>query len=324
MKKILLAVFGAAALVLLIPLVFSMGRKKAPDKTPEPPPASEPSPSLTISILDGDQTLTMDLETYLVGVVAGEMPASFEMEALKAQAVAARTYTLYKLYVEPSGAHDQTVCTDPTCCKAYAHEQELRDRWGEQYEANSEKIRQAVDQTRGAYIVYEDEPILAVFHASSPGRTEDSGDVWQTSLPYLQSVESPEGAADVTNYVTETAVNRTEFTETVQAHYPEAAFPEDTDTWFTGYTYTPSGRVDSVTVGGVPISGKEIRAMFSLRSAAFSATVTEQEVVFRTTGYGHGVGMSQYGANVMAKQGKTWQEILKAYYTGTEIRTLET
>ncbi|MBQ8974491.1 MAG: stage II sporulation protein D [Oscillospiraceae bacterium] len=319
--KIFIAIALLASILSFIVPAVVYGSKTAAGET-----AQQESPQYSgeeVTVLDGEQTLTMDMEDYLVGVVAGEMPAEFETQALMAQAVAARTYTLYKMYVEPSENHTQTVCTDPTCCKAYAHEQELRDRWGADYEDNYSKISDAVSSTEGQYLTYDGQPILAVFHSSSPGRTEDSGDVWQTSLPYLKSVETPEGAEDVTNFVSEVRVLRSDFIDTVKERHPQAEFSQEGKDWITGYTYTPSGRVDSVNVGGEVISGKELREMFSLRSTAFSAEVTDSDVVFKTTGYGHGVGMSQYGANTLAKQGQTYEQILSRYYEGTAIEKID-
>ena len=275
-----------------------------------------------VNVLMGDETVTMDIEEYLVGVVAGEMPVSFEVEALRAQAVAARTYTLHKLWVEPSANHDADVCTDPACCKAYADEESLRESWGGDFEINHAKIVAAVWETQGTYMVYDDEPVLAVFHSSSSGATENSGNVWNRDIPYLVSVTSPEDADEVKDYISTTEISYGEFKEIFLQKYPDAQFSDDTDTWITDIVYSESGRINSAVVGGVAVRGTEIRGLYGLRSTAVSVAMGAKGVVFTATGYGHGVGMSQYGANCMAQEGKTWQEILKWYYSGIEFSSL--
>lgn len=270
----------------------------------------------TVDILMGDEIVTMELEEYLIGVVAGEMPPTFEEEALKAQAVAARTYALYKLLVSPSPNHDADICTDPTCCKAYSDENLLREKWGDEYDANMAKITSAVWSTSGEYLIYENQPVLAVFHSSSAGATENSENVWNQGLPYLVSVTSPETSEQVKNYITSTTVTHQEFCDTFKSKYPDADFTSSPTDWFKDIVYSDSGRINSVNVGGITIKGTELRSLLSLRSTAVDIEVTDTDIVFTASGYGHGVGMSQYGANVMAQEGKNYREILSWYYTG--------
>lgn len=295
-----------------------------PENSGQSKPEPEPSP-VTVDVLMEDGSIApMDLEEYLKGVVAAEMPASFELEALKAQAVAARTYTLYKMWVQPSQNHpDADVCTDYNCCKAYSSPEKLTERWGDSYEENSAKIAQAVDETWGEYMVYEDEPVLAVFHSSSAGATENSADVWGGNVPYLVSVQSPEDESQVTNYVADVTVSFEEFESTVKETVPDAVFPEDKNAWITDIVYTESGRIDTLNVGGVTIKGTQLRSMFSLRSTAVTVQVGESGITFTSTGYGHGVGMSQYGANAMALEGSGYRDILTWYYTGVGFANLE-
>ena len=262
----------------------------------------------------------MTLAQYLTGAVAAEMPASFEAEALKAQAAALRTYLLHKLYVDPSEAHRSAdICSDSTCCAAWKSEDFLRERWGADFESNLDKIRAAVAATDGMYLSYDGAPALAVFHSSSPGRTEESGEVWADALPYLVSVESPETAGDVPDFVSELTVSVDEFRETVTTRFPEAVFSEDPARWIANVIYDGSGRLQTAAIGGVTVRGTELRGLFGLRSAAVTFEVTDDAVTMTSTGYGHGVGMSQYGANVMARDGAAWQEILAAYYPGTQL-----
>jgi stage II sporulation protein D len=273
-----------------------------------------------VRVLVGGTVTTMEMGQYLIGVVAAEMPASFGPEALKAQAVAARTETLYHILLYKSPTHpDADICDDPTDCQAYKTESELREKWGDSYDAYIKKITDAIRATDGECLIYGGEPIQAVFHSSSAGQTADSGEVWENSLPYLVSVKSPESAADVPNYVSTVTVSLSDFKATVLNYYPQAAFPKDRAKWVTDITHTESGRIKTVKVGGVTVSGTSLRAMFGLRSTAASIAVDNKNVTFTTTGYGHGVGMSQYGANAFASEGKNYREILTWYYTGVQF-----
>ena len=170
-------------------------------------------------------------------------------------------------------------------------------------------------------LLYQDQPILAAFHSSSAGVTANSGDVWVTDLPYLTSVESPENGESVPNYYSVNTFTAEEFRQKFAAAHPEAQFAADPAAWITDTVQNRSGRVETVNIGGVTVEGTEVRTIFGLRSACFSTEASADAVTFRVTGYGHGVGMSQYGANELAKQGKTWQEILQWYYTGVSIGT---
>ena len=168
-------------------------------------------------------------------------------------------------------------------------------------------------------ILYGGVPILAVFHSSSAGRTAAAGDVWSGDLPYLASVASPESADTVPNYYSTVTFTAAETKDRLLAAHPEIKLNGAPETWFGAVTENDSGRVETVSVGGTDIEGTEMRRIFSLRSACFTLTADAESVTFRVTGYGHGVGMSQYGAEQLAKAGKTWQEILAWYYTGVTI-----
>lgn len=259
----------------------------------------------------------MTMADYLPGVVRGEMPPTFETEALKAQAAAERTYLCYQLNKGRKAAHPEAdVCDNPGCCNAYLSEDDAREKWGDSFEAYDEKVRKAVSETNGQIVLYGGEPIMAVFHSSSGGMTAACGDVWSADLPYLVSVESPENESGVPNYYSVKTMSRDAFRNTFTAVYSEADFSGD---WVSDRVEDSSGRVESVTVGGITVSGSEMRQLYGLRSTSFSVDVGDSEVTLHVTGYGHGVGMSQYGANTLAQQGKTWQEILSWYYTDITI-----
>lgn len=272
---------------------------------------------VTVLFSQTGEEKTVPLEEYIACVVAAEMPASFEIEALKAQAVAARTYTVCHFGEGTHPGHPNAdTCTDPNHCKAYKSEQEAKSDWGADGTKNWAKITAAVKETKGEIITYEGDPIDAVFHSASAGHTADAADVWQASVPYLVSVEST-GEESSPDYQTTVTVPLSEFRENLRAAYPE--IPEDRATEIGEVDAGESGYVRSVLIGGQAVKGTELRRLFSLRSTAFTLSVTDQAVIFSVTGHGHGVGMSQYGANAMAKEGADYRKILETYYQKTEI-----
>ena len=288
----------------------------APSESSGPAPAAERAPE-TLQVLLGDGTVeTMDMQDYLRGVVAAEMPPDFHREALKAQAVAGRTYAMYCASFAKHG--EAQVCTDSGCCQAWQSEEERRAKWGEDYDANFEKISSAVDGTYGEYLAAGGQPILAAFHAASASVTENSADVW-SAVPYLVSVSSPETADDVPHYVSTLSCSPIDFRDTVLSAHPEADFSGAEEHWIGELRRDEAGRTASVTLGGVEVSGKELRSLFSLRSTAFTLTYEPPAFTFTVTGFGHGVGMSQYGADKMARLGADYREILTHYYPGTTL-----
>ncbi len=316
-----------------------------PSATPVPAvPAAEPEPELspdaaeegegapvfspvthdadvTVDILFGSRVETMTLRDYLLGVVASEMPASFELAALEAQAVAARTDTFYRLLV--AKPHKEAAsCTDPGCCKAYLGPEELRRRWGEDYERWAEKIAAAVDATDGEILTWEGEPIFAAFHACSEGYTEASEDVWVAALPYLRSVPTLETEADVPSFRTTVRFTAEELRSILTEKVPGIRLPEDPAQWLGGEARSASGRLLTLEAGGVTLSGSAFRLLLGLRSTKLRWTLEEGTFTFETAGYGHGVGLSQYGAEVMAMAGESWESILAHYYPGTELADL--
>lgn len=317
--------YAAAGLVLTV-LLFGGAYLAAGGPAAEPEPAAPETAAVhhdrdvTLTIQDGDTTEQMTLERYLTGVVRGEMPASFEMEALRAQAAAERSYVYYQLAAGRKDAHpDADFCTDHTCCSAYLSETAAREKWGGDFAPWNTRVEQAVSDTDGQVVLYNGRPILAVFHSSSAGRTAAAGDVWSGDLPYLVSVDSPEGEETVPNYYSTVTFTAAEAKEKLLAAHPELKLSGTPDRWFGAAAENGSGRVETVSVGGTDIEGTELRQIFGLRSACFTVAADSESVTFRVTGYGHGVGMSQYGANQLAREGKTWQEILEWYYTGATV-----
>ena len=276
-------------------------------------PAPKTDAETVITVLTDGEPREVTMADYLPGVVAAEMPASFEPEALKAQAVAARTYILDRAAHPPDAHKSAAVCSDPACCCAYLSDEALRENWGGDYRKNLRRIRNAVRETDGQTLRYEGEPIRAVFHSSSGGKTEASAALWG-EVPYLVSVSSPETAADVPGFETTVTVSAADAAQALGV-----TLPEDAAQWIGETRRDEAGRVETIVIGGRTLSGAEARSLFSLRSTNFTAEVLGGALVFHVTGSGHGVGMSQYGANVMARQGAGYREILAHYYPGTAL-----
>ena len=275
---------------------------------------------ITVQVYDhrADKLLTMNLEEYVLGVASGEMPVTYELEALKAQAVATRTYTLYR--AAHGGCHTYEgadVCTNSACCQAFSTRARMQERWGDAYAQNYNRLAEAVMETAGQVLTYDGKLCDALYHACSGGRTEDSENVYGNALPYLRGVDSPyedpmrEG--DVT-------FGTDEFIALITAKYPDCGVTADNwrETVAVESTYE-SGRVQTFRLGSVTLTGKEANRLFSLKTAMFTLTASEDGPVFHTKGYGHGVGLSQNGANGMAKHGSDYREILLHYYTGVTL-----
>ena len=261
----------------------------------------------------------LELDTYLLGVVSSEMPANFEEEALKAQAVVARTYTLYKI-INESKHENADICDDPTCCQAWISKEDRFNKWNEnEREDNWVKIENAVNTTRGKIVTYEGEPINAFFHSNSGGTTETVTNVWGgANYPYLQSVETS-GEDTYKQYNSEVIMTKEQFVSKIKKFHNNFEINLDKENEIEILEYTEGGRIKTIKLGNLTLSGVEIRNIFSLKSAKFEIFIEDENIRFNVIGYGHGVGMSQTGADSLAKQGFDYQEIIKHFYTGTEI-----
>ena len=323
MKKIIAATLLLGLVLFLIPMGIRQDRLLEPGvpfggetETRSLPPSDR---SLTVLLPDGTVE-DMDLNEYLWGVVAAERPASFEMEALKAQAVAARTFSL-KRASAPSASHPQAeICTDYGCCQAWIARDRAEANWGESAAEYANRITAAVADTDNQVILYDGQLIEAVFHSSSGDTTKDAVEVCGGEVPYLKSVPSPEGS-EVPDYNSQKVLTIQEFRDTFLAARPEADLSGDPVDWITDLVYNDGGSVRSAVIGGAQVTGTQMRSIFGLRSACFSVEIQGETVTFFVTGFGHGVGMSQYGANTMAQAGKSYEEILLHYYTGVTVET---
>ncbi len=316
MKKICCFFVSVLFLTLIFPILTGLLN---PRKTSSPKAIRLPAESsFTVSCLNSETNTVTDvnLEEYLVGVLAAEMPAGYETEALKAQAVAARSYILSKLNTENPDHPNATVCTNSNHCKGWLSESDAKAKWKfTEKNRNWKKLQSAVQETEGEYMTYADQAIEAFFFASSGGRTENSEDVWQQGLPYLRSVESPEPAEEILSQVSLTI---SQFIQKINPHL-DKPLSANTVPRFSDITRTQGGSVASINICGKTFSGTKLRNIFGLKSANFTVSVTSETVIFDVLGYGHGVGMSQKGANLMARQGKNYTEILSHYYTNIQI-----
>lgn len=265
----------------------------------------------------------IDIDEYLYGVVSAEMPASFEEEALKAQAVVARTYTIYKIINNEDKHGEANICDDSTCCQAWISEEDRKEKWNEkERESYWEKIVSAVNSTKGEIITYEGKPINAFFHSNSGGATEAPVDVWGGSgYPYLQSVTTA-GEDAYSQYSSKVEISKYEFVEKIKEEHSDFKIDFDEKDCIKIEEYTDGNRVKKIKIGNLELSGVEVRNILGLRSANFKVTIEKEKIKFEVTGYGHGVGMSQTGAESLAKEGKTYEEIIHHYYTDVEIENI--
>lgn len=310
MKSTTVLAVGTAIFCLLT-VLLCLGDRQTVQSTPTPTETLDeeetPTPfdaSVTLRVLNGQEVREMPLDEYLVGVLCAEMPSDFAEEALKAQAVAARTFTLRQVQ---AGKHaNADICTDAACCQG----------WNDPTEASS-VFAEAVAQTDGLVVTYADELIDATYFSSAGGRTEAAVAVWGGDVPYLQSVDSPDEGVSET-----TVVSAADFAAVFCAAYPEADLSDSPETWFATAYYTAGGGIDRVCIGGVEVRGTKLRSLFGLRSTDMQITADADGVTFSTHGFGHRVGLSQYGADAMAKSGSGFAEILLHYYQNTEIKRL--
>lgn len=285
------------------------GQVETQHSTQPPTDATRIDDTLSLSVLMPDgNAQTMTLGQYLLGAVLGELPTTFPTEAQKAQAVVCRTYALRQMQ---GGKHkDGDICTDSTCCQA----------WKDPLTFPEDKQligKRAVLATDGQVLTYEGRLIDATFFSGSGGKTEAAVAVWGADVPYLQAVDSPgENAPYDGEAVTFTPQELQRLLKTL---HPELQLPGSPAAWFGEPVLTPGGGVDSIKIGEIPFSGKALRSLLGLRSTVFTVSVREDAICFQTQGYGHRVGMSQYGARAMALAGSSWTEILKHYYRGVEV-----
>ncbi|WP_100374169.1 stage II sporulation protein D [Bacillus sp. FJAT-45037] len=328
MKRLLIIATILCTVVLILPtMMVLIGDNSTPTSIPIPDAAATESNQVTyetdsdvaIQVFRSKQEIVEEIpiEKYVAGVVASEMHATFEMEALKAQALTARTYIVRQMLhpgdVELPG---EAMVTDTVTHQVYQSEAELREKWGSEFDLYYKRIQDAVLQTKGQVLTYEDEPITAAFFSTSNGYTENSEDYWPNPIPYLRSVESPWDQTSP-RFTAEKVVPVAEVEQKLGVSLSQdgsvGAITDRTD----------GGRVAKVVVGGKEFSGRDIRDKLALDSSDFDWQQQGSNVVIQTRGWGHGVGMSQYGADGMAKEGKNYQDIVHHYYQGVSIQSID-
>jgi len=247
-------------------------------------------------------------EEYVKGVVSGEMPANFEIEALKAQAIASRSYALYHM-----NGKEYDV-TNTTSNQVYLTDEELKQKWKNNYPNNINKIKKAVEETEGQYLTYNNEIVNAMFFSTSVGQTENSEEVFVSEVPYLRSVSS-EWDKESPSFTDTVLMELKDFYSLLNLEYNENLNIEILEK-------TSTGRIRKLKINGVELNGRDVASKLKIRSNYFDIKKNEKTLTITTKGFGHGVGMSQYGANGMAKEGYKCEEILKHYYEGTEIKKM--
>lgn len=324
------ATFAIVAFFLILfpgALVLCMGSESRQDKGEGSGIAAAVELNLNVPVYRHaeKQVVEVPIEEYVKGVVAGEMPATFEKEALKAQSVAARTYALSKIKRSVSGnpkEHPDAPLCDDVHCQVYRTVDELRRLKGDAWiESDYKKICSAVEETSAQVMYYQGSLVeQPLFHSASGGKTENSEDVFASALPYLRSVESPY-EEEAPHQQESVSVGLSTFVSKIKKIDPAAG--EINKNTIKIVSRSEGGRVSGLQAGNAFVSGRKIRDLFGLCSANFEIKVTDSDIVFTTTGYGHGVGMSQYGANGMAKNGASYLDILTHYYSGVEVRAAE-
>lgn len=317
-------VLAAAALGMLLPqMIVTLGANRQPEQPEEPEQTAQTTVCTTvpeetvweyeeifIPVLMEEGLVEMELEEYVRGVVLAEMPAYFDEEALKAQAIAARTYALRRLTLadrHPAGA----ICSESTCCQAWMSDEDyLADRGTREDWA---KIAAAVNQTRSMVLTYDGALAETTYFSCSGGRTEDALAVWGEEIPYLQSVDSP-GEEQASGYEQQLYFTKNQFAAALGRTL--AGSPDD---WLGEVRHTPGGSVDTMVIAGITYSGVELRKLLELNSTLFTVSADDSGITVTTWGKGHRVGLSQYGADAMAVSGSTFEEILSHYYRGTRI-----
>ncbi len=337
MKKIILSVAALSASVIVIPAIFvffsgsTSGNSFAAKETDvsdivlEEYILDETNASETYKVLDitSGQVIEVPIRDYIIGAVCAEMPAAFEEEALKAQAVAAHTYAERQHILENDNPSPELLgadfSNDTSKYQGYFTESQIKHYFGENYEEYYSKISSAVDEVLPYIITSNEQPIIAAFHSMSSGMTESAENVWGAEVDYLVPVDSSYDKS-APRYTEEVSIDKAFLKNSLENYFGDINLGENISEWIIPAEISDSGTVLTALVGGKTVTGNDIRTALELRSADFEIKYADEKAIITTKGFGHGVGMSQYGANAMAEKGSSWQEIINHYYTGCEIK----
>ena len=317
MKKVMFYILFVIFLIIVLPIVFTKKFETEEVSKTNPYDYGDYSKISLLHVQTGAiEELTLD--EYLYGVVASEVPASFEVEALKAQSVVARTYTIYQM--KNSDKHKEAdLCDSSLCCQAWMTKENRFSRWEDDKENEYwNKIVKAVNDTKGKIIFYNDEPINALFHSNSGGITELAINVWGGDYPYLQIVETA-GEDAYTSFKSEVKISKDQLVEIMNSKYTDFSIDFYKDDFIKINSYTNSKRVSKIKIGNKELTGVEARNLLGLKSTQFDFKIEGDDIFFSVIGYGHGVGFSQCGGDVLAKLGKSYEEIIKYYYKDVSI-----
>lgn len=313
------AVLSLAA-VLLIPSAASVQPRAEQEPMVVLVQQPEAQDARTITVLRDGEAVQMELDIYLTRVVLSELPASFEPEAMQAQAVAARTFACRQ---QLRGKHpDADVCTESACCQACLSEEQLHARLGDGFAAAWDKASAAVQATEDEVLTYDGALIEATYFSCSGGTTEAAAAVWGSDVPYLQSVSSP-GEQEAARYQSTETLSPQAFAAAIRTLDEGLRLSDDPADWVQGITRTDGGGVDTACIGGRTFTGTQLRRAFGLNSTKFTLQYRSGAFIFDVLGYGHRVGMSQYGAEAIARLGFDYRAILRYYYRGAELTQMD-
>lgn len=339
MKKIILSVAVLSASIIVIPAIFACFSGNATVNSVSAKETNvsdivlneyifdETNISDTYKVLDitSGQVIEVPVRDYVIGAVCAEMPAVFEEEALKAQAVAAHTYAERQHLLENDSPSPELsgadFSNDTSKYQGYFTESQIKHYFGENYEEYYSKISNAVDEVLPYIITSNEQPIIAAFHSMSSGITESAENAWGAEVDYLVPVDSSYDKS-APRYIEEVSIDKAFLKNSLETYFRDINLGEDISEWIIPAEISESGMVLTALVGGKTVTGNDIRIALELRSADFEIEYTDEKAVITTKGFGHGVGMSQYGANAMAENGSSWQEILNHYYTNCEIKKI--
>ncbi|MEE1503269.1 MAG: stage II sporulation protein D [Acutalibacteraceae bacterium] len=321
MKKFLSLILLSAVIIIISPVAIlkesiTLKESASITQTSTTEPIKNEN-TLTVFRSIEQETVEIDFFEYVCGSVAAEMPLSYHEEALKAQAIACYTNAL-RLKSSADTSSTYHISDNSSIHQGYLNEDQRKEKWGEDFEKYENKLRSIVKSVENIAIYYNDEPCVAAFHAICSGKTESAENIWGEKVPYLVSVKSS-GDNLSPQYSSVVVFEKEELTEIAKA-LTDAKNIKTMKNIIEIKEKSKSGTVLKVTFNKKDFTGEDIRKAFSLKSPAFTVEIAEKTVTFKVTGYGHGVGMSQYGADFMARQGSTYEEILKHYYKGIEIK----
>ena len=311
MKKKWIALYF---ILLFIPFIVVLILGKTGYFDPQTTPEDPPGYTVALYRHQTESIQQLPLKEYLWGVLAGEMPASYPPEALKAQAVASYSYLLHRKqtlseHPESDFGHPGDVCDNPNHCKAFLSPAEASLKWGKDWLKSSQTILQeTVEAVLGKAVLHDGKPANTVFHAISGGKTEDAEDVWGAKVPYLIPVDS-HWDESAKGFQSEVSIPLAEF----------RAVLGQSDCTPGAITLSRGGSVQTMVLGPKTFTGRELRSLFALRSTRFTLEIGKETALFKVSGYGHQVGMSQYGASILAQNGYSYRQILAYYYPGTTL-----